>query len=72
MNDPLRNQYDGKNKSKRQEDVKRAPREVEPEVADRRAVSPDKAADERDEDGHAGRGRNKILDGQPCHLRKIT
>ena len=53
------------------EDVERAARDIDPEVADGAHRMPREAADERDREHDAGRGRQIILMRQPEHLHEV-
>ena len=56
----------------RQQDVEHGPREVDPEVADRRAGMTGEPTDECDEHRHAHAGRHEVLERQPDHLGEVA
>ncbi len=56
----------------RQKNAGRDPREVDPEVADRRRPSPDQPTHQRNRDRYPDRGRNEVLHSQPHHLREMA
>ncbi len=85
LHDPLRNQEHGQHDRQRQQDIQRAARHIDPEVADqpfamrdgllvaggrRRAAA--KSTDHRRQHGQTGRGRDEILHGQADHLRQVA
>ena len=55
----------------RQEDVDERPVEVDPEVPDGARRAPREAADDGREHGHAERGRDEVLHGEPGHLAQV-
>ena len=56
----------------RQQDVEDAARQIDPEIADRLRRAAREAADQRDGERNAGRGRHEIVHRQPRHLREIA
>ena len=71
LDDALRYEHDGGHEGDRQEDVDGGPGQVDPEVADRVGRPADEPADQRDGDGHAGRGRGEVLDGEAGGLGQV-
>jgi hypothetical protein len=68
----LRHEDDGEDKRERQQNVERAPREVDPEVADRLGGAASESPDQRDHDRHARRRRHEVLHREREHLREIA
>ena len=68
----LRDEDEGDHERQRQQDVERAAREIDPEVADRGARAPRETADQRDQHRHAGRRRHEVLHGEAEHLRQVA
>ena len=56
----------------RQQDVERAAGEIDPEVADALGRAPGEAADQRDRQRDAGRGRDEVVHGEPRHLDEVA
>ncbi len=72
LHDSLRNQRHRQQHGERQQDIERAARNVDPEVADRLHRLSGHAARERDQYGHPRSGGEKVLYRQAQHLREIT
>ena len=68
----LGDQDEREHERQRQQDVERRPGEVHPEVPDGLGRAAGEAPDERGERGHAGGGRDEVLDGQAQHLGEIA
>ena len=56
----------------RQQQVERDPRQVGPEVADRRLLAPREAAEQRKRERDADRGREEVVDDERQHLAEIA
>ena len=56
----------------RQQDVERAARQIDPEVADALGRAAGEAADQRDRQRNAGRRRDEVVNRQPRHLDEIA
>ena len=65
-------EHQSENERERQEYVKCAARQVDPEVADSASALPGEAADQRDQHGHARCRGNKVLHGKGQHLCQVT
>ncbi len=72
LDDALRDLDEREHDGERQQDVQRRAGHVDPEVAQAGDGSRAKAADERDQDGHARCGRHEVLDGERQHLGEIA
>jgi hypothetical protein len=68
----LRNEEHGEDDRERQQDVERAPRQVDPEVADRRGGLSRDATHQRDQNRHARCRADEVLNGQSRHLREVA
>ncbi len=53
------------------QDVEKNARDVDPEVAEPVGAAAGEAADHRGDDRDARRGREEVLDRQPCHLGEV-
>ena len=62
---------EGQHDAERQQDVERAAGHIDPEIADRLDRGAGKAADQRDRDGDADRGRHEVLHGEAGHLHEV-
>ena len=71
LRDALPDQKQRIRNANRQENVERAARDIDPEAADGANRMPRKAANERDRQHDAGRGRQIVLMRQPEHLHEI-
>ena len=73
LQDALRDEQQRADDRDRQQHVEGGAYEVLPEVAERRrrAAAGDDAADQRDGDGDADRGRDEVLHRQPGHLAEV-
>ena len=56
----------------RQQEVERDPRQIDPEIADRRRGGARKAAHQREGHREAGRGRDEIMHGEAEHLGQMA
>ena len=56
----------------RQQHPQADPGEVHPEIAEPVGVPADQAADQRGDHGHADRGRQEVLHGQPDRLDRVA
>ena len=65
LHDALRHQHDGQHERQRQQDIERAAREVDLEVADPVGLAPREPADQRDEHGHAVAADRKFCTARP-------
>ncbi len=72
LHNALRDQTPAPDERQRQQDVEDAARQIDPEVADRLRRTARKAADQRDQDRHAGRRRDEVLHRQTEHLGQIA
>ena len=72
LHDALAREHDRDDDRERQQHPDRAPREIDPEVADRRGAAADEAPDQRDGDGEADGGREEVLHGEPGHLGEVA
>ena len=61
----------GDHDRERQQDVDRAADQVAQKFPSSLGLRPDEAADQRDQDGHADRGRDEVLEGQREHLGEV-
>ena len=69
---PERDQHDRRDERDRQQHPDRAADQVDPEVADLIGGGADEPAHQRHRDGHAHRGGDEVLHGQPGHLDQVT
>ena len=69
--DALPDQEDRVDDTDRQQDVERAARDIDPEVADGLARDAREAANQRDREYNAGRRRQEVLVRQAEHLREV-
>jgi hypothetical protein len=72
LNRPLRDEHERANDGDRQQDVQRAARDVNPEVADLVGPMAGEPADQRNRDRNTGGRRHEILHGQRRHLHQIA
>ena len=68
----LAHEHEGEHDRQREEEPEGGAREVDPEVADGARPAARDAADERDHDRGAGRGRHEVVHREPGHLRELA
>ena len=72
LRNALPDEEEGRDKRKRQQHVQRAPRQVDPEIADRLARGTRKGPNERDGERDARSGGDEVLRRQRRHLGEIA
>ena len=72
LDDALRHQHQRADDADRQQDPEQAAHQVDPEIAERVFLLLRDAANERDRDGDADRGRHEVVVREPGHLREIA
>ncbi len=72
LHDALRDEQERHDNRERQEHVEHAPREVEPEVPDRRRGLARERSNERNDDRHRGGRRHEVLHGERRHLDEVA
>ena len=72
LHDALRDEDEREDDESGSEDVERAAREVDPEVAEGRGRLAGDAANERDHHRHARRRADEVLHGEREHLREVA
>ena len=72
LHDALRHQHERTSQAQRQKHPQRRAREIDPEVAQRRALPAGDAPDERDGKGDADGGRDEVVEREAGHLREVA